>query len=102
MNFTLISLYSPYFFTLFDLFPDIVNKPPGNTYSHTLFNKKVWVFILVDLFKVKTIYQCHIPCFLNIVLETLTAHPRLLPVAIFLHCYIKQTRNTNRIGMGIA
>lgn len=52
------------FFTSFHPGVDVTNKPPCGTYFHAVFDKETWALILIDLYKVETIFEGHIagPC----------------------------------------
>ena len=82
-----------HFFASFYLKADVINEPPGGTYFHAVLNKETWVLILINLYKVETIFEGHIVCFVDVLPESLVAYPRLLPFSIFVYSDIQQAVN---------
>ena len=73
------------FFASFHPKADVANEPPDSTYFHAVLNEETWVLILINLHKVGTIFEGHIACFVDVLPESLVAHPRLLLFSILVH-----------------
>ena len=76
-----------------DLVTNIAHRPPGGSFFDAALDKEPRILIFMDLFEIETILEGHVAGFLNILPESLTAHPYLMPDSIFLHSFINKPWN---------
>lgn len=54
---------------------DIVHEPPGGTYFHTTLDEEIRILILIDLREIEAVFESQIAGFVDIIPESLIAHP---------------------------